>query len=90
MTDKFAQYNAGLTSPATNAFSITPNDSTDLAIIPRAFDVGVGGDVAVIYADDATNATHVLKNRPSGSCWPYRVKRVLVTGTTATDIKGIY
>jgi hypothetical protein len=48
--------------------------------------IGVDGDVAVIMADDT--ASVVLKN--ATGLLPVMVKRVLVTGTTATNIIAVY
>lgn len=36
MADNFAQFSPELESPAQGAFSITPNDSTDLSYVTRA------------------------------------------------------
>ncbi len=85
MTDEFSGYNAGLDSPGLHHFAITPNDSTDLAIKPRALYVGTLGDVEII---DEGGTTVVYK---SVSGWlPFRAVRVKAANTSATDIVGVY
>jgi len=78
------------TSPASRAFSITPNDSDDLSIITRGLYVGTSGDVKVdLYGGD----TVTFKNLAAGVVHPFVVRRVYSTGTdsdTADEIIGIY
>lgn len=73
------------TAPARKAFAITPSDTEDVATVPRAIYIGGEGNVAVIMGDDSTS---VVFKGVSGLL-PLMVKRVLSTGTTATDIVGI-
>ncbi|AWM35903.1 hypothetical protein GobsT_63650 [Gemmata obscuriglobus] len=85
----------GLDAPGDIGIAVVPSDTTDLPNGPcRAFDVGTAGDVRVIFASDASNGgtgTPVtLKNRAAGMPYPYRVRRVLATGTTGGDITAIY
>lgn len=77
---------AGISAPARSAFAVTPSDTEDLAEVSRALHIGVAGDIAVIMADDTTPI--VLKD--VGGDVAYMVKRVLATGTTATDIVALY
>jgi len=72
---------------ALRAISITPNDSADLDVITRGMYVGVSGDLAVHMADGSI-ATFV--GLAAGVIHPLSVVRVLATGTTATDIIGLY
>ncbi|MEZ4684194.1 MAG: hypothetical protein R2932_59285 [Caldilineaceae bacterium] len=87
MADSFQSWKAGLESPAENAFSITPSDGSDLANTTRGLYVGVSGDVAVITAGGDT-VTFV--GLAAGIIHPIRAARVKSTGTTATDIVGVY
>lgn len=84
--DEFGSHAPGLTSPASDAFAVTPNDGADLAQVTRGLWVGVAGDVSVVTRG---GTTVTLKGAPSGSLIPIRVKRVRSTGTTATDIVGL-
>jgi hypothetical protein len=85
-TDTFTSYGNGLDTPATNWFAITPADGTDLAAKPRAIYVGGAGNLAI--SNGIQTATLVAV--PAGSLLPIRPDRVLSTGTTATNIVGLY
>lgn len=78
---------AELTFPATRHFAIAPDDSADLAAVPRAIYVGVGGDVAMQLVDDP-GVTVTYSNMLSGVVYPCRPVRILATGTTATGLVG--
>lgn len=68
---------------APNGGACTPHDTTTFTQQTALF-VGVGGDVAVWLWGEAASLT--FKNVPSGTFMPIQVKRVLSTGTTATNI----
>jgi len=86
MADKFKSFYSHLDSPAQGAFSITPNDSTDLTTATRSIYIGGDGDLAVNMVD-GTSVTFVgLK---VGSVLPIRAARVLATGTSATNLVGL-
>lgn len=84
--DYFPQNNS-LTSPAENAFAITPDDEEELVAVTRGIYVGVSGDLVVITAND-DEVTFV--GLAAGIIHPLRVKAVLETGTDAEDIVGVY
>ena len=65
---------------------ITPNDSNDF-VQGASIYVGVQGDVAVIAEGDTVS--QIFKNHPVGYI-PCRVKRVLATGTTATNLLALF
>lgn len=74
-------------SPATRAFAITPNNSTDLTNVTRGIYVGASGDLKV----DLMNGDAVtFVGLAAGVIHPMCVKRVYATGTTATGIVGVY
>jgi hypothetical protein len=75
-----------INAPARKAVAVTPSDTADLASVPRSLFIGVDGDIAVIMADDT--ASVILKN--ATGMLPIMVKRVLATGTTATNIIAVY
>ena len=87
MSDKFSNYHSGLESPAERAFAITSNDSTDLTVYPRAIYVGGAGNVKVTTLG---GDTVTLNGAVAGSILPVRVVRVFSTGTTATNLIGLY
>ena len=65
----------------TDAADVTPSDSTNGRFVPTTIFVGVEGDVKV----ETASGTQVTFKSFSGFL-PCLVKRVLATGTTATDI----
>ena len=87
MADQFQYTPTTLNSPSDTAFAITANDATDLAYSTRGLYVGVKGDVKV---DLAKSGTITFKNLAAGVFHPIRAKKVYATGTTATDIIGVY
>jgi hypothetical protein len=73
--------------PAQGGVAITPSDSTLYTPRLRSLYVGTTGDVAVTGADgeDVT-----FKNVPAGAILPIRCYKVKSTGTTASNIVGLY
>jgi hypothetical protein len=69
-----------------HAFSVTKSD-VDVFIHGIHIYVGTSGDVAVVPENDNTSV--VFKNFPSGLVLPVKVKKVLSTGTTASDLVGV-
>lgn len=88
MTDKYQSFSNNLSSPATNAIEITPDDSNDLAQVTRAIYIGGSGNMVATLAEDSAAVTFV--GLVAGSLLPLRVKRVKATDTTATNIVGVY
>jgi hypothetical protein len=88
MPDAYQSHQANLADPGFKAAAIAPHDTNDLPDIPRALYVGVGGDIVAICKNDTTSVT--FKAVPQGSILPVSVKRVLATGTTASQILGIW
>lgn len=85
MSDAFALHQSGLTSPASRAAAVTPNDAADLVVHARSLWVGGFGNVAVVtVGGDTVTFTGV------SGLLPVRVKRVLATGTTATGIVAVW
>ncbi len=87
ITDAYSHMSSGLSSPAVGAFAITPNDGSDLALMPRALMVATAGDVSVVMKDGSPATLPALM---PGVVYPLRVKRVLATGTGAGGIVGLY
>ncbi len=84
--DDFHDYSAGLTGPICGGFAIAPDDATDIAQVTRAIMVSGTGDVSAVLKN---GETVTLPNLMAGVVYPFRVARVLNTGTTATGIKGL-
>lgn len=85
MSDTFANHAAGLSSPAEQAFAITPNDAADLATATRALCVAGNGTVQVTTLGGSTATLYLAAGVP----FPVRVSRVWASGTTATGIVGL-
>jgi nitrogen fixation protein len=85
MNDTFRKHTRSLTSPPEHGAAVVPG--TDLAHVTRALYVGGGGNLAV-RLQDGTELT--LANMPAGTLLPIRVTRILATGTTATEIVGLW
>lgn len=89
------------TAQARSVFAVTPSDTLDVTnnanadpctIYAKALYIGVTGDVSVIAAEDTSNAgagtARVFKAHPVGYM-PVQVRRVMSTGTTATNILAL-
>ncbi len=85
--DQFNNHAPGLESPASNAESVVPSDTVDVPHTTRAIYVGGAGDVSVEMKD---GGAVTFRNVNAGAVVAIRVSRVLATGTTATDIVGLY
>jgi len=83
-TDNYGAQADTISSSALNPFAVTPNDSVDLTIIPKALYVGGGGTVVLRGVNSGADTT--FTNVAAGSTLMVRPRRVLATGTTATGI----
>jgi len=88
MTDFFKDHMTGLDSPARNAAAITPSDETPLANTTRAIYIGTGGDLSVVMQSGGLAVT--FPGVPDGSILPVCVDQVNSTGTTASDLVGMW
>lgn len=85
--DKFSDFQTNLTAPAREAAAVSPNDTSDLSVLPRALYVGQGGALAMTLAD---GQSVVLAGVQGGTILPVRARRVLATGTTASAIVALW
>lgn len=85
--DQFKDFPATLTSPATNALEITPNDTAPLAAVSRAIYVGQTGDVA---AELQSGQVVTFQNVQSGTILAIRTLKILQSGTTANGIISMW
>lgn len=74
-------------NPAGTLAAVTPSDSTDLGSC-RALYVGGAGNVAVLAAGNSAAVT--LVSVSAGTILPVRVRKVMSTNTTATNIVALY
>lgn len=73
--------------PATSSFAVTRHDTNPLPQRARALYVGTGGNVTLRHSVGGADA--VFYNVPSGTVLPVEVAHVLLTGTTADNIRGL-
>lgn len=86
IADPYADLVPATDGPLVGGFAVTPAVA-DLPVVTRALMVSGGGDVSVVMRNG--DALTVPGLQP-GAVYPLRVARVLVAGTTATGIVGLY
>jgi hypothetical protein len=79
--DEFKAFTKGLTSPATKHFTIVPDDTADLPLLPRAIYCQADGTI-VIRDSEGVTLSYTMS---AGDRIDFRGVRVMSTGTT-----GIY
>ncbi len=84
--DEYPHTRNSLTAPARAGAEVTPSDTVDLPALTRALYVGTAGDIRVTLA---SNDTVTFKGVETGFM-PIRARRVFATGTTASDIVGVW
>ena len=77
---------SGQSSPAADAAAITPNDGQDLPSPTRAIYVGNAGTLRVQMV---SGATVTFGSVQAGSVYPFRVRRVMATGTSAAGLLAL-
>ena len=80
-------YRDSASDPAVMYEVITPNDSADLAPYARSLRIGGTGDVTV---QNVRGESVLFSNVQDGETLPCLVKRVMATGTDATNIVAYY
>lgn len=86
-TDVFRHDADDADNPSRAPFSITPHDTNELQLLPKALYVGTGGTVILRGIDGAADVT--FKNVANGQTLDVRAQYVRATGTTAADIIGL-
>lgn len=81
--DTQAQRGDAAELPAKRLRAITPHDTNELAFVPKALFVGVGGTISPIAQEDTAAVSLTVL---SGAIIPVRAKIVKTTGTTASGI----
>ena len=69
--------------PATKLHTFTASDTVDETVLCRGFHCNVGGNIKCLLADDSTARTLAVS---AGAFYPYRIKRLYSTDTTATIV----
>lgn len=86
MADRFSSNSESPSSPAERAVVPTNSDTEDLADFTKAIHCNVAGPLVGILVGDTVARTYTLV---AGAYYPYRFRRILSTGTTATVIAFI-
>jgi hypothetical protein len=86
MPDRFADQASGLTSPASDGFPITPDDTALLPEVVRAIYIGSGGTLVLELAGGTALTFAGLSG---GTILPVRAQRIKATGTTAAALVGL-
>lgn len=63
---------------------ITPSDTADLTTYAKAIVVTVAGNLVILPVKNADGTTITFTGSAVGFIPPYRVRRVMATGTTAS------
>lgn len=90
MADGFAKFPTTAGLPAARAVAITPSDSANLVSDAKALYIGGAGAVAVEMSKDAPGTSVIFAGVPVGTTLQIRVRKILATGTTATNIVALY
>lgn len=66
--------------------NVTPSDTVDLTAYAKAVVVTVAGNLVILPSKNVDDGAHTITftGCPVGFIPPYRVRRVLATGTTAS------
>ena len=70
-----------------SAFVVTPDDNNDLPSVTRGIYIGGSGNLVCILQDDTTSITFTAL--AGGVIYSFQIKRILSSGTTATNIIGL-
>jgi len=74
-------------APSRAPFSITPHDSNELSVIPKALYIGTGGTIVLRGVEASADVNFV--NVANGQILDVRTQYIRATGTTASDIIGL-
>lgn len=86
MLDPFRFSDDNAAHPARRAFAVTPHDSAELPVLPKALLVGGAGAVTLRAVDSSADVTIPAA---AGQILPIRAQFVRATGTTATAILAL-
>lgn len=85
-SDPYESLQFGLESRGTNSSAVVPSDTVDFTTYPKAIVVTVTGNLVVLPLKAADDSSHLITftGVAAGFVVPFRVRRVMVTGTTAS------
>lgn len=87
--DGLLSHGRDASGPARRAAAVTPSYTADLPTYAKALYVGVAGNLRVLTTGAEDTDAVTFSNHPVG--WlPVQVRRVLATGTTASQIVAAF
>lgn len=88
MADRFQDKIGGLEAPYREAFAVTPDNDTDLALATRGVYIGGAGS-GNLKVDMIGSGTVTFAGLTANTILPIRVTRIYATGTDVTAIIGL-
>ena len=85
MSNAFTNRHRTPSEPAISVFDITPDDVADLVQVTTGLNVATPGTVRVTTVDGSVSDVLIHP----GQVFPVRARRVWLTGTSATGIRGL-
>lgn len=84
--DPYDGFGFGTDSRGVNALAVTTSDTVDFASYPKAIVVTVAGNLVVLPLKAPDDGSHLITftAAPAGFVLPFRVRRVMATGTNAS------
>jgi hypothetical protein len=86
LLDLFEQVFKALDAPADRHEAITPHDTNELTVLPRAIRANGAGDIVVTMPKSDGTDVDVTYTVAAGEVLNIRPKKIKSTGTTATGI----
>ena len=87
--DGLLNHGRDASGPGRRAAAVTASDTVDLATYAKALYVGAAGNIRVLTVGGEDGEAVTFANHPVG--WlPVQVRRVLATGTTATQVVAVF
>lgn len=85
-SDSYAGFGTGADARGSNAVAVAPSDTVDFVTYPKGIVVTVAGNLAVLPLKAPDDGSHLITftAAPAGFVVPFRVRRVMSTGTTAS------
>lgn len=90
MSDPFFKQPNNIDSPAKNAIVVVPSDVADQGTSYKALYIGGSGDVKCETVGSTAGSFVTFTGLVAGSILPVRIRKIYATGTTATNMIGLY
>lgn len=84
--DPYAGFNSGADARGASGAAVVTSDTVDFAGYPKGIVVTVAGNLVVLPLKALDDGSHLITftAAPCGFVVPFRVRRVMATGTTAS------